>query len=60
MARSLYNLERSSLLILDKIVCGEGKEDTGLGISNFEEPPERKILRTTSKTYKMYNKLWLF
>lgn len=42
MARSLYNLERSSLLMLEKIGCGEEKEDTGFGISNFEEPPERK------------------
>lgn len=51
MARSLNNLERSSLLILSNIGCGDGKADKGFGISNFEEPPERKTLRTTSKTY---------
>lgn len=41
MARSLYNLERSSLLILCNIGFGDGKADIGFGISNFEEPPER-------------------
>lgn len=41
IARSLYNFERSSLLIEDSIGCGDEKADTGLGMSNFEEPPER-------------------